>query len=46
VQEMTVGYIMSTNDFTFESFVQQIEGMNIQKCIEIQQAAVDRYYKR
>jgi putative aldouronate transport system substrate-binding protein len=46
VQEMTVGYIMSTNDFTFDSFVQQIEDMNIQKCLEIQQAAMDRYYKR
>jgi putative aldouronate transport system substrate-binding protein len=46
VQEMTVGYIMGTNDFTYESFVDQIEGMNIQRCIEIQQAAVDRYYQR
>ena len=47
VQEMTVSFILGTTSLdTFDSFVSQLEKMNIGRVLEIQQAAYDRYMAR
>lgn len=47
VQEKTAGYIMGSESLdTYDDFVETIKGMNIDRCIEIQQAALDRYSER
>ena len=47
VQEKTVSYIIGTDSMdTYDKFVEDIKGMNIAKCIEIQQAAYERYLER
>lgn len=47
VQEMTVSFILGTTSLdTFDSFVSQLEKMNIGRVMEIQQAAYDRYMAR
>lgn len=47
VQEKTATYIMGSESLdSFDSFVETIKGMNIDRCIEIQQAALERYDAR
>ena len=47
VEEKTVAYIMGTESMdTYDAFVQHIYDLNIEKCLEIQQAALDRYNAR
>ena len=47
VQEMTAAYIMGSESLdSFDSFVETVKGMNIDRCIEIQQAALERYDAR
>lgn len=47
VQEKTAGYIMGSESLdTYDDFVETVKGMNIDRCIEIQQAALDRYAAR
>lgn len=47
VQEKTAGYIMGSEPLdTYGDFVETVKGMNIDRCIEIQQAALDRYDAR
>ena len=47
VEETTVGMIMGTIPVdNFDSYVEQLKAMNIDRAIEIQQAALDRYYER
>ncbi len=47
VKETSIKYVIGTEDLsTFDNFVSQIKAMNIDGAIEIQQAALDRYYKR
>ena len=47
VQEKTASYIMGSESLdTFDDFVETLKGMNIERCIEIQQAALDRYNAR
>ncbi len=45
VQEMTVSFIMGTRDIDAEwdTFINTINGMNIDRCIELKQTSVDRY---
>ena len=44
---MTVSFILGTTSLdTFDSFVSQLEKMNIGRVMEIQQAAYDRYMAR
>jgi putative aldouronate transport system substrate-binding protein len=45
--EMTLKFIMGQEPLSnFNNYVGKIKGMNIERAIEIQAAAVDRYYKR
>ena len=47
VEETTVGMIMGTTPVDqFDSFVEQLKAMGIERAIEIQQAALDRYNER
>lgn len=47
VEERSVRFIMGIDDLGgFDEFVSQIISMNIDRAIEIKQAAVDRYYAR
>lgn len=47
VNENTLKFIMGLEPMEkFDSFVEQINKMNIKRATEIQQAALDRYYKR
>lgn len=47
VTESCTRFVMGLDDIaTFDAFVAKIKTMGIDKAIEIQQAAVDRYYKR
>ena len=47
VQEKTVAYIMGTESMdTYDDFLASLKSLNIDRCIEIQQAAFDRYNAR
>jgi len=47
VSEMFLKFVMGQESIDkFDSFVEQIKKMNIEEAIKIQQAALDRYYKR
>jgi putative aldouronate transport system substrate-binding protein len=47
VTEMSTKYVMGVEDIgTFDQFVEKIKTMKIDEAIAIQQAALDRYYKR
>lgn len=47
VEETTVGMIMGTTPIDqFDAFVGQLKEMGIERAIEIEQAALDRYYAR
>lgn len=47
VQEKTAAFIMGIEPIeNFPQFVEKLENMNIEKCIELQQAALDRYNSR
>ena len=47
VQEKTVAYIMGTESMdTYDDFLSSLQSLNIERCIEIQQAAFDRYNAR
>jgi putative aldouronate transport system substrate-binding protein len=47
VQENTAQFITGQKPISeFDAFVEQIKGMNIGRCTEIQQAALDRYNNR
>ena len=46
VAESTVKFIVGTDDIDkgWDNFVKTIEGMNIQRCIDLKQTSLDRYY--
>ena len=47
IQETTAAFISNRKPLSeFDDFVAEIKRMNIDRCIEIQQAALDRYYNR
>lgn len=47
VEESTVGMIMGTMPLDqFDDFVEQLKAMGIERVIEIEQAALDRYNAR
>ena len=47
VEESTVGMIMGTMPLDqFDAFVEQLKAMGIERVIEIEQTALDRYYAR
>lgn len=47
VTESCTKYVMGVEDMsTFDAFVEKIKSMNINDAIAVQQAALDRYYKR
>ncbi len=47
VNEMTVKYIMGTESMdSYDNFLAQLESYNLGRCIEIKQAALDRYNNR
>ena len=47
VQEKTVAYIMGTESMdTYDDFLSTLSSMNVERCIEIKQAALDRYNAR
>ena len=49
VSESVLAFITGSKpltDATWEELVSGIEGMGIQKCIDIKQAALDRYLQR
>lgn len=47
VQENTVKFIMGTKPMEeYDAFVEAIKALNIEKCIEIQQTALERYHSR
>ena len=47
IQETTITFISNRKPLSeFDDFVAEIKRMNIDRCIEIQQAALDRYYNR
>ena len=49
VSESVLAFITGSrplNDETWEELVKGIEGMGIQRCIDVKQAALDRYLQR
>lgn len=47
IEENTLQFITGAKDMSeFDSFVEELKGMNIERCIELKQAALDRYNKR
>ena len=47
VQEKTAAYVMGTESLdTYDNFIASIKAMNIDRCIELKQAALDRYEAR
>lgn len=47
VQEKTAAYVMGTESLdTYDNFISSIKAMNIDRCIELKQAALDRYEAR
>ena len=47
VDEQTVRYIMGSESMdTWDKFMADLESYNLQRCIDIQQAALDRYNAR
>ena len=47
VEEMTVKFIMGTESMDgYEKFVEDLYTYGLQRCIDIQQAALDRYNNR
>lgn len=47
VQENIVSFIIGARPMSeFDAFIDQLKGMNIERCIEIKQASLDRYFDR
>ena len=47
VQEMTLKFIVGDTDLSeFDSFVSALEGMGLEDCLRVKQAALDRYNAR
>lgn len=47
VQEKTAAYVMGTESLdTYDAFVSTLKSLNIDRCIELKQAALDRYNAR
>lgn len=47
VSEMSVKFVMGSESMdNYDKFIAQLESMGIARCIELQQAAVDRFYTR
>lgn len=46
VQEYTCNYILGKDNRSFDEFVQSLKDYGIEECMEIQQAALDRYNNR
>ena len=44
--EFTVNYVMGNASQSFDEFRAQLKSMNIDRAIELKQAAVDRYNAR
>ena len=46
IEEYTVNYILGTDNRSFEEFRSQLYDYGLQECIDIYQAAYDRYLQR
>lgn len=46
-QEKTAAFIMGNESFdNYDAFIESLKSMNVERCIELQQAALDRYNAR